>query len=121
MDLKQIRYLVAVAEAGSFSAAARRAFVTQPTLSAAVAALERELGVRFFERGGPRPDSLQLPLASRSHNAGWDALDLCFSLTLAVGTDARRLATPTPRDLQQRMTETQHLQRGVVPSALRVL
>ncbi len=47
-----MRYLVAVAEAGSFSAAARRAFVTQPTLSAAVAALEGDLGVRLFERGG---------------------------------------------------------------------
>ena len=51
MDLKQIRYLVAVADAGSFSAGARRAFVTQPTLSAAIAALETELGSKLFERG----------------------------------------------------------------------
>lgn len=50
MDLKQIRYLCAVADAGSFSAGARRAFVTQPTLSAAIAALEAELGIRLFER-----------------------------------------------------------------------
>jgi DNA-binding transcriptional LysR family regulator len=51
MDLKQIRYLVAVADAGSFSAGARRAFVTQPILSAAIAALETELGSKLFERG----------------------------------------------------------------------
>jgi len=50
MDLKQIRYFVAVAEAGSFSAGARRAFVTQPTLSAAIAALEAELGFSLLER-----------------------------------------------------------------------
>lgn len=50
MDLKQIRYFIAVADAGSFSAGARRAFVTQPTLSAAVGALERELGFALFER-----------------------------------------------------------------------
>jgi LysR family hydrogen peroxide-inducible transcriptional activator len=50
MDLKQIRYFVAVAEAGSFSAGARRAFVTQPTLSAAIASLEAELGFVLLER-----------------------------------------------------------------------
>ena len=50
MDLKQLRYLVAVADAGSFSAGARRAFVTQPTLSAAIAALEAEVGTRLLER-----------------------------------------------------------------------
>ena len=50
MDLKQIRYFVAVAEAGSFSAGARRAFVTQPTLSAAIAAFEAELWFALLER-----------------------------------------------------------------------
>ncbi len=50
MDLRQIRYFIAVADAGSFSAGARRAFVTQPTLSGAIAALEKELGHRLFER-----------------------------------------------------------------------
>lgn len=51
MDLKQIRYLVAVADAGSFSAGAKRAFVTHPTLSAVIAALEFELSSKLFERG----------------------------------------------------------------------
>ena len=50
MDFKQIRYFVAVAEAGSFSEGARRAFVTQPTLSAAIATLEAELGFALLER-----------------------------------------------------------------------
>jgi len=51
MDLKQIRYMVAVADAGSFSAGAKRAFVTHPTLSAVIAALEFELSSKLFERG----------------------------------------------------------------------
>ena len=51
MDLKHIRYFVAVAEAGSFTAAARLAFVSQPTLSAAIQALERDVGETLFERG----------------------------------------------------------------------
>jgi LysR family hydrogen peroxide-inducible transcriptional activator len=50
MEIAQIRHFVAAAEAGSFSAAARVAFVTQPALSASVAKLEAELGVRLFER-----------------------------------------------------------------------
>src|SRR5262245_7747165 len=50
MDFRQIRYLVAVADAGSFTAGAKRAFVAQPTLSAAIAALEKELGTKLFER-----------------------------------------------------------------------
>lgn len=50
MDLKQIRYFIAVAEAGSFTAGSRRAFVTQSTLSTAIADLELELGCKLFER-----------------------------------------------------------------------
>lgn len=50
MELRQVRYFLAVADAGSFSAGARRAFVTQPTLSAAIASLEAELGAKLFER-----------------------------------------------------------------------
>ena len=50
MELRQVRYFVAVADAGSFSAGASRAYVTQPTLSAAIAALEAEVGGALFER-----------------------------------------------------------------------
>jgi len=46
----ELRYLVAVAEAGSFSAAARSLTLSQPTLSLAIAQLERHLGVRLLDR-----------------------------------------------------------------------
>lgn len=50
MDLRLIRYFAAVAEAKSFSGGAKLAFVTQPTLSSGIAALEKELGVALFDR-----------------------------------------------------------------------
>jgi DNA-binding transcriptional LysR family regulator len=50
MDLRLIRYFAAVAEAKSFSGGAKLAFVTQPTLSSGIAALEKELGMKLFER-----------------------------------------------------------------------
>lgn len=50
MNLSQLRYVKAVAETGSFSRASEKCFVTQPSLSNAVAQLEEELGGRFFFR-----------------------------------------------------------------------
>lgn len=49
--LKQLEYLVALADAGHFGRAAVRAHVTQSTLSAGIAELERLLGATLVERG----------------------------------------------------------------------
>lgn len=54
MDLRQASYVVAVADEGSFTAAAASIPVSQPALSQAVATLERELGTALFERLGRR-------------------------------------------------------------------
>lgn len=51
MNLAFVRYFLAVAETGSFTAAAERCHVTQPTLSAGIARLEDEVGGRLFDRG----------------------------------------------------------------------
>lgn len=50
MKLSQLRFVRAVAETRSFSKAAQMCNVTQPTLSAGVSQLERELGAALFER-----------------------------------------------------------------------
>lgn len=48
--LRQLEYVVAVAECGHFGKAARRCHVSQPTLSVQVAGVEEGLGVQLFER-----------------------------------------------------------------------
>jgi LysR family transcriptional regulator, hydrogen peroxide-inducible genes activator len=50
LKLKDLRYLVAVADTHHFGEAARRCFVSQPTLSAQILKLEGYLGVQLIER-----------------------------------------------------------------------
>ncbi|NET33196.1 MAG: LysR family transcriptional regulator [Cyanothece sp. SIO1E1] len=52
MDLYQIKYFLAIAETGSFTKAADRLFVSQPSLSTGIRKLEQELDVTLFNRGG---------------------------------------------------------------------
>ncbi|MCV6588834.1 MAG: LysR family transcriptional regulator [Marinobacterium sp.] len=54
MELRQIRYFLAVQETGSFTRAAEKMFVTQPALSAAIKTLEEELGVQLLVRSHKR-------------------------------------------------------------------
>jgi DNA-binding transcriptional LysR family regulator len=55
LSMEQLRTLVAVADAGSFSGAARRLGRTQPAVSYAIAGLESHLGFALFERGRRHP------------------------------------------------------------------
>jgi LysR family transcriptional regulator, hydrogen peroxide-inducible genes activator len=50
IKLKDLRYLVAVADTGHFGQAAERCFISQPTLSAQLKKLEDYLGVQLIER-----------------------------------------------------------------------
>src|SRR5436305_9013903 len=52
VTLTQLAAFLAVARRGSVTAAAEELVVTQPSVSAAVSALERELGVALTERAG---------------------------------------------------------------------
>ncbi len=57
MNLKDLKYLVALADTGHFGKAAERTFVSQPTLSAQLKKLEDYLGVKLVER---QPKNVQL-------------------------------------------------------------
>lgn len=50
MEIKELQYIIAIAEAGSLSSAAERLYLSQQGLSSAVLRLERELGYPLFIR-----------------------------------------------------------------------
>ncbi|MBP3543721.1 MAG: LysR family transcriptional regulator [Lachnospiraceae bacterium] len=50
MTLTQLKYIITVAESGSMNEAAKKLFVAQPSLSAAVKDLEAEIGIELFRR-----------------------------------------------------------------------
>ncbi|WP_415949340.1 LysR family transcriptional regulator [Streptomyces sp. KLOTTS4A1] len=54
MELRQLRYALAVAETRNFTRAARQCFVAQSALSHQIGALERELGLQLFARTSRR-------------------------------------------------------------------
>ena len=75
MELKTLRYFVAILEAGSFSRAANHLYVAQPALTAQIKKLEAELDVPLFERtyAGVTPTSAGLQLYQDARRLLFDA------------------------------------------------
>lgn len=94
MDLRLLRYVVAIADAGGFTRAAARLGIAQPPLSAAIAGLERELGVRLFDRSRsvtkPTRAGEVLCAEARSILARFD--DLAAKVRAAAHNEVERLA-----------------------------
>jgi DNA-binding transcriptional LysR family regulator len=86
VELRHLRYFVAVAEEGSFLRAARRMHVAQPALSKQIRDLEREVGVKLFER---------LPRGARMTRAGEQFLS---NARPALESAARAVATARQTD-----------------------
>ncbi|MCL6443862.1 MAG: LysR family transcriptional regulator [Alicyclobacillus sp.] len=111
MEIRLLRYVLAVYETQSFSRAAEKLHIAQPSLSQQIAKLEQELGFRLFLRGPgpimPTPDGeyfvhraskilhlhddFVLELQERTHGMGQ---------TLSIGTTAITGAHLLPRLLQ---------------------
>ena len=80
IEIRHLRYFVAVAEEGSFTRAARMLHMAQPPLSAQIRQLERRVGGELFVRGtGP----VQLT------DAGMALLDFAYA---AIGAIRRGVA-----------------------------
>ena len=54
MNLKEQTYVCVLAECGNITKAAERLFISQPALSIYISTLEKNLGVRLFDRSGKR-------------------------------------------------------------------
>jgi len=52
MTIQQLKYIIGIAEAGSFNKAAEKLYISQPSLTSAVHDLENELGIKIFNRSG---------------------------------------------------------------------
>ncbi|GAA4102090.1 LysR family transcriptional regulator [Nocardioides kongjuensis] len=99
MEVHQLRYALAVADEGSFTAAAQALHVTQSGVSAQVALLERELDTRLFDRTpkGTRVAPSAVPVLDQVRRAlaeldrvrtTADEINGLVSGTVAVGTVA---------------------------------
>jgi DNA-binding transcriptional LysR family regulator len=75
MDLRELGYFVAVYEEKSVTAAARRCFISQPSVSAALASLEHELAAKLFvrHRKGATPTEAAARLYPRARRLVDDA------------------------------------------------
>jgi DNA-binding transcriptional LysR family regulator len=81
IDLKQLKYFLAVAEEKSFSRAAERLHISQPPLSQQIQKLESELGVRLFAR---TTRSFELTVAGKALMA--EAADLLARMSITIDT-----------------------------------
>jgi DNA-binding transcriptional LysR family regulator len=82
MELRQLEYLVAVAEEASFTRAAQRVHISQSGVSAQVRQLERELGAELFDRSGRTATLTQAGKAALAHAR--EALAAAAALRQAV-------------------------------------
>jgi LysR family hydrogen peroxide-inducible transcriptional activator len=99
ITFRQLSYFVALADAGSFTRAAERMGVSQPSLSQQIRALEQIVGAVLFERGGPAIlTPLGRDLLDRARRILLDVSDLedvrAMSEDVLVGT-IRLGASPT--------------------------
>ena len=52
MTLQQLKYILAISETGSMNKAAEQLYVSQPSLTSSVQELEKEIGIKIFNRSG---------------------------------------------------------------------
>jgi len=89
MDIKQLRYFLAIAEAKQITAAAKKLHMAQPPLSQQLKLLEQELGVSLFEKRGR------------------------FMELTEAGATLYRYAEKITKDLEEAQTEVTQISSGI--------
>lgn len=112
MELRHLRYFVAIAESGGFTRAAARLHVAQPAVSRQLRYLESELGVTLFDRARGRA---QLTHAGRSLLSEATAL---LESAERFRARSRRAGLGQVGQLSLGLGES-HAWRGPIPSAVR--
>lgn len=112
MELRHLRYFVAVAEHKSIRLASERIHVTQPAVSRQIHDLEEELGLELFER---HPRGLTLTTAGESFL--FDVRKIMNDLE-AAARKAKRISTGWAGRLRLGFVENSSWD-GIVPDALR--
>ena len=74
MKLTEVRYFLAICEEGTFTGAANRCGVSQPSLSNAIVRLERKLGGRLFYR---KPRNVSLSKLGQLLRPHFKKMDRC--------------------------------------------
>ena len=109
MEIKQLRYFIAVADTLSFSRAAESVYLSQSALSRQISELEQELGVPLFIRSTRSVELTEAGRALQLHAkeliSYWEKLvpevkkkgNTNRLLSLTIGTDPRALADPDRR------------------------
>ncbi|WP_411844474.1 cidABC operon transcriptional activator CidR [Salinicoccus sp. HZC-1] len=99
MDIKHMRYFVAIVKAGSMTEASNRLYISQPTISKAIQDIETELGISLFDR-----NKKKIALT----DAGRVFYDQCEEII--------RLHTELPNDLKNMVGIRQgHIKIGLPP------
>ncbi len=122
MEIRQLRYFIAVADTLNFSRAAESVYLSQSALSRQIADLEREVGVPLFHRSTRSVTLTEagkaLQLRAKELISRWEKMlpevrkqvaEHIRSMTLTVGVDSRALALPERR--KQVMGRLYHMRR----------
>ncbi len=89
MDLRQLRYFIALAEHRSFVRAADAMGITQPAFSRSIQGLEQELGCQLVDRGSkdlrPTPEaSIDVQLRTSEHRSMYSYVRLSIDRCTAT-------------------------------------
>lgn len=110
MEIRQLRYFIAVADTLNFSRAASSVYLSQSALSRQIMDLEKEVGLPLFRRSTRQVELTDagraLQKSAKELISRWEKMlpevrnavsDEARSLTLTIGVDARSLARPESR------------------------